>query len=303
MQHGYSYAATLTVAQKINWKIEDILDAGQGLDFSRPFMPEALVRANALPFLDAAERIRLNHIRAHGYLYTFGMVEEFILPFLMDHVRATLDGDDLRTRALLQFASEEAKHIDLFKRFRAAFLDGFGTECAVIGPPEAIAGAVLAKAPLSVALLILQVEWMTQRHYLDSVRDDAALDPQFASLLKHHWVEEAQHAKLDTLMVERLAAGMDRGSIDAAIDGYLELGALFDGGMKEQAAFDLDALARATGRAFDAAQRAAYVERQHQALRWTFIGSGMSHPNFLATVDAIAPGAAARLEALASHFA
>src|SRR5881296_2257496 len=26
-------------------------------------------------------------LRGYGYLYTFGMVEEFILPFVLDHVR------------------------------------------------------------------------------------------------------------------------------------------------------------------------------------------------------------------------
>ena len=39
---------------------------------------------------------------------------------------------------------------------------------------------------------------MTQLHYLDSVKDDGDLDPLFKSLLRHHWMEEAQHAKLDT---------------------------------------------------------------------------------------------------------
>ena len=59
----------------------------------------------------------------------------------------------------------------------------------MIGPPEAIARHVLSHDPLAVALIILHAEWMTQRHYLDSVRNDAALDPCFADLLKHHWME------------------------------------------------------------------------------------------------------------------
>lgn len=46
----------------------------------------------------------------------------------------------------------------------------------------------------------LHLEWMIQLHYVDSVRADEALDPQFCSLLRHHWMEEAQHAKLDTLI-------------------------------------------------------------------------------------------------------
>jgi len=54
---------------------------------------------------------------------------------------------------------------------------------------------VLSHDPLGVALVILHIEWMSQRHYVESVRSDERLDPLFKSLLKHHWLEEAQHAR------------------------------------------------------------------------------------------------------------
>ena len=54
---------------------------------------------------------------------------------------------------------------------------------------------------------------MTQRHFIECIRDDQGLDRQFASMLRHHWMEEAQHAMLDTLMVAELAKDMpERGS-------------------------------------------------------------------------------------------
>src|SRR5690606_16306073 len=124
-------------------------------------------------------------------LAMFGLVEEFILPFVLDHARPLLNGDDFRVRALLQFAGEEAKHIHLFRRFRTTFARGFGEECAVIGPADEIGDFVLSHDPLSVAIAVLQIEWMTQAHYLESVRGDDRLDPLFTSLLKHHWMEEA----------------------------------------------------------------------------------------------------------------
>src|SRR5262249_30201492 len=158
----------------------------------------------------------LNHIRGFDYLCTFGLVEEFVLPFVLDHARARLQDDDYRIRAFLSFAGEEAKHIQLFKLFRAEFEDGFCTTCSFIGPPSAIAEAVLKHDPLAVALVILHIEWMTQLHYVDCVRDEQDLDPQFSSLLKHHWMEEAQHAKLDTLMVEALAEGRSNDELEAA---------------------------------------------------------------------------------------
>jgi hypothetical protein len=39
---------------------------------------------------------------------------------------------------------------------------------------------------------------MTQRHYTESIKDARELDPQFKSMLHHHWMEEMQHAQLDT---------------------------------------------------------------------------------------------------------
>jgi hypothetical protein len=302
MYHQYTYEDTLAASQRINWRVEDLIGRDKRLDFSKPFIPESLARTERLSFLSGHERRTLNQIRGHGYLYIFGLVEEFILPFVMDHVRERLEGGDARTRAFLAFAAEEAKHIDLFKRFRQEFRTGFPTECAVIGPPAEIARAVLAHDPLAVALVILHIEWMTQRHYVDSIKDDHDLDPQFKSLLRHHWMEEAQHAKLDTLMVEALAAAGSDAALDRAIGEYFDIGGLIDGGLKQQTLFDLESLTAATGRRLSEAERAEFLALQHQAQRWTFLGSGMSHPNFLATLQDLRPAAREQVAKAAAAF-
>jgi hypothetical protein len=205
-------------------------------------------------------------------------------------------------RAFLSFASEEAKHIQLFRRFREEFEAGFGSRCEMIGPPEAVAKAVLSHHPLAVSLAILHIEWMTQRHFLDSVQEDQTLDPQFKSLLRHHWMEEVRHAKLDTLMVEAIAATCSDKEREDALAGYLDIGGFLDAGLAQQVEFDLESFTRATGRPLSGAEGSAYVASQRQALRWTFIGSGMSHPNFLATVDQVWPGARAQLETIVPTF-
>jgi hypothetical protein len=302
MYHDFNYEATLASSIRAAWQIEDVLPEGAQLDFSRDFLPEGLARTAAAPGLTAEQRRTLNHIRGHEYLSIFGLVEEFILPFVLDHARPQLNGDDSRVRALLNFASEEAKHIHLFKLFHKRFTDAFATDCAVIGPPEAVAAEVLRHDPLAVALLILHIEWMTQRHYLESVRDDGDLDPLFKSLLKHHWMEEAQHAKLDTLMVAALAEGRDEAGIQSALDEYLEMGLFLDNGVKAQAEFNLDALEDATGTAIAPDARAELLEQQHQALRWTYIGSGMTHPKFVATLAAMSPAARDRIAEVAPAF-
>jgi hypothetical protein len=298
----YSFQETLLASQRINWCIENIIGGDKQLDFSKPFMPESLARVEGLNFLNADEKRILNQIRGHAYLCIFGLVEEFILPFVLDHVRPSLDGDDYRVRAFLQFASEEAKHIHLFRRFKEEFRKVFDTDCAVIGPPSEVAKAVLSHHPLAVALVILHIEWMTQRHFIESIKDNKELDAQFKSLLRHHWMEEAQHAKLDTLMVEALADGMSAEEIEKAIDEYLEIGSFLDEGLKQQTLFDLDAFERATGHKLSDDEREEFIKVQQQANRRTYLGTGMTHQNFLATLGNLSAEQRKRIEEIAPVF-
>lgn len=299
MFHQYSYQETLSASEKIMWRVEDIIGGKKRLDFNKPFMPESLARVNGMCFLSLDQKLALNQIRGNTYLTLFGLVEEFILPFVLDHTRPNLDGDDYRVRAFLQFASEEAKHIHLFKRFREEFERGFGTDCPVIGPPADVAKFVLSHHPLAVALTILHIEWMTQRHYIGSIKDDQDLDPQFKSLLKHHWMEEAQHAKLDTLMIESLSSGLSDEEKERAVGEYMEIGGFLDNGLRQQTEFDLDSMERATRTRLSERDRQEFIAVQHQANRWTYLGSGMTHPNFLTSLERMHPPSRIRVEELA----
>jgi hypothetical protein len=301
MYHDFNYEATLASSLRAQWQLDDVLRTDQELDFSRNMMPESLARTAAIESLNPFERRVLNQISAHQYLSIFGVVEEFILPFVVDHARPHLLGDDWRVRAILNFAGEEAKHIQLFKRFHQAFVRGFPVECQMIGPSEAIGAEVLKHDPLAVGLVILMIEWMSQQHYLGSIRDDGDIDPLFKSLLKNHWMEEAQHAKLDTMIVDALAVGRTEEEIQKAIDEFFEIGAFLDAGLKQQAGFNLDALERAIGRKLE--DREAIEEQQHQAARWTYIGSGMIHERFTDTLNAMSRRAAERMAEAAPLFA
>ena len=123
-----------------------------GEDFSRLLSEESRRRLRTLMFELGART------PGRQSLWMFGLVEEFILPYVVDHARPQLSGDDYRVRALLQFAGEEAKHIHLFKRFRQEFEDGFGSKCDFIGPAEDVSRFVLAHSPLGVAIAILHIE-------------------------------------------------------------------------------------------------------------------------------------------------
>lgn len=307
MTYQYSFKDCLARAERITWRVEDLIGGDKTLDFQRPFMPESFARTAELDFLTASEQRTLNQIRGHTYLAMFGLIEEFILPFVMDHagpliVKPMMAGDDYKARAYLEFAAEEAKHIHLFRTFREEFAKGFGVKCDVIGPAEAVGQFVLSKPALSVSLLVLMIEWMTQKHFMDSMKDDQTLDPQFKGLLLHHWMEEHQHAQLDALMTLAIAEKLDADAIKAGFDGFWELGTFFDEGLKQQTAFDLDALERATGRKLSDAERERFLAQQHQANRWTYLGSGLTHPRFLEVVDQIAPARRAEFEAAAPVF-
>jgi hypothetical protein len=302
MQHNYSYEAALAASERIGWKVEDLIGGEKQLDFSRPFMPESLAQVKSLSFLTPGEQLALNQIRGHEYLAMFGLVEEFILPYVVDHARAQLSGDDYRVRALLQFAGEEAKHIHLFKRFREEFENGFGSKCAFIGPAEDVSRFVLSHSPLGVAIAILHIEWITLRHYIEGVRDNDRLDPQFKSLLKNHWLEESQHTKLDTLILESVVESAAPKEIDRAFQEYAEIGGFIDNGIKQQAEFELESFELATGRKLSAGERARMNEAVVKGMRWTYLGTGMTHPNFLASVEQIKPEARREIEQMAPMF-
>ena len=302
MKNNYSYQGALEASERIGWRVEDIIGGDKRLDFSKPFMPESLAQVRKLSFLSPEQQRTLNQIRGHEYLAMFGLVEEFILPYVVDHARPQLSGDDYRVRALLQFAGEEAKHIHLFKSFRREFEAGFGSKCEFIGPAEDVRKFVLSHGPLGVGIAILHIEWMTLRHYIEAVKDNQELDPQFKSMLKHHWLEESQHTKLDTLVVEELAANASESEIELAFKEYGEIGAFLDQGIQRQTEFDVESFMQASGKKLSRSEREQMSQAVLKGMRWTYLGTGMTHPNFLDTVQSIKPEARVQIEQMAPAF-
>ena len=262
-------------------------------------MPDALAGVSGIASLSESEKLVLNQIRGATYLHLFQLVEEFILPYAHRHAGDAIHGDKARVRALLTFAEEEAKHQVLFHRFAEAFEKGFPTKPEFIGPATAIASAVFGHHDLGVALLVLQLEWLTQRHYLESVKTDESLDPLFVSLLRHHWQEEAQHAKLDTLVAAELASQATPLQIEQAIDDFLKIGGILDGGLQQQVQFDVATLERAIGRTLTPAQRQEVETAQLKSYRFTFLVSGLEQPNFTQAIADLSPSGLARIAQVA----
>jgi hypothetical protein len=140
---------------------------------------------------------------------------------------------------------------------------------------------------------------MTLLHYVSSVRDNVDIDPQFSSLLRHHWLEEAQHAKLDTLMVEAIAQQLSEREIEEGIDDYLAIGGMLDAGLSQQVEMDLASFTRATGRTLSDREAERYQAVQQRSYRQTFLTSGMRYGRFQDSLAAISPEGAKKVAGVA----
>jgi hypothetical protein len=60
----------------------------------------------------------------------------------------------------------------------------------------------------------------------------------------------------------------------------MDIGKFLDGGLMAQARMDISSLEQATGRTFSDSERGEIERKQIEAYRWTFLVSGMTHPNF-----------------------
>jgi hypothetical protein len=144
-------------------------------------------------------------------------------------------------------------------------------------------------------LLTSMIEWFTQLHYVEHVRDRAELDELFRDILRFHWIDEARHARLDSLLIDEVASDLTAEEREQAIDGLLELGGAVDGLLAQQAELDIDALQAATRRTFTESERDEIRTHQQRAYRWTFLVSGLEHPNFVRIVGQLTTDGAQKL--------
>ncbi len=124
---------------------------------------------------------------------------------------------------------------------------------------------------------------------------DSAIDPLFARLLKMHWLEEAQHARIDALELDKLLSVATPAQIATAFDDYIDLIAAFDGLLAAQAKMDAVSLEKAIGRSLGESESADVIAAQHRGYRYTFLTSGMDAPQFIDTMKKISIDAASRI--------
>ena len=296
----YTYQSCIQNSEKVSWKISDVLPETAVLDYSKRFLPDVLTASEGFAFLSPKERLVLNQIRGNSYLYLFRFVEEYIIAMVIQHVDAEVFGNENILRALLRFAEEEVKHQQLFVKFGELFAKSFGVPCNVAGNPEEVAGFIMQKSAMAVLLMTLHIELFTQHHYTASVRDNEAegLDPLFKSMLKHHWLEESQHAKIDALELDRLASDSTSEMRQTAVNDYLDILQAFDGLLLGQVNLDIESLHAKTGRALNPAEREEFIKVQHRSYRFVFLVLGLTNPTFAKHIAVFSPESAAKVAAM-----
>jgi hypothetical protein len=302
LTHEYSYETCLDGSVRNAWTVEDCF-RGRDFDFAKPFLPDRIAGVSGIGCLDDDEKRMLNQIRGNSYCHIFAFVEEYIVPLVVDQARGDVYGDETRLWSLLRFAEEEVKHQEMLRRACDQFEAGFGTSCGLVPGREDVARAVLGTSPLTALLLTSMIEWFTQLHYVEHVRDRTELDELFRDILRFHWIDESRHARLDSLLIDEVAGDLTADQREQAVDGLLELGGAVDGLLAQQVELDIDALQAATGRSFTEPERNEIRTHQQRAYRWTFLVSGLQHPNFVRILEQLTAGGAEKVAQAATALA
>ena len=269
---------------------------------TKRIVPDSWVRTQHLAFLDEQEQRTLNHLRAFSYVHLFGNYEEFIPIHLTGLAHQDWHDNRAHLRALLRFGEEEMKHQQLFLRAEAVLEESCGYEIGRYFDPDKsrvieFTNAMLAYPPLSRSLTLLALEWGSQRHYVDSVRDHTGEsgDPLYVDILKYHWIEENQHTKTGVLEIERLARDMRPEELRRAFDDIQGIGGLVDKTFVGQVEQEIATLQRATGCEFTELERTALAETLHQSMTAIWAEVAFTHPRFKQVALALSKEGAATL--------
>jgi hypothetical protein len=299
LTHHHTYQTCLDGSVRNAWTVEDCFQ-GRDFDFTRSFLPDRIAGVGSISCLSDDEKRMLNQIRGNTYCHIFAFVEEYIVPMVLEHAFGDVYGDETRLWSLLRFAEEEVKHQQMLRRACGQFEAGFGVTCGLIPGREDVAQVVLGTSPLTALLLTSMIEWFTQLHYVEHVRDRGELDEVFRDILRFHWMDESRHAHMDSLLIDEVAADLTSEQKNEAVNQLLQLGSAVDGLLTKQVELDIESLQRAAGRLFGDRERDEIRIHQQRAYRWTFLVSGLEHPNFVRIVNQLSPTSGEQLAKTAS---
>ncbi|QRN96331.1 diiron oxygenase [Archangium violaceum] len=297
------YQSCIQNSERVSWRVDELLPRDTVIDFSRRILSDALTGTESISCLSAGEKLALNQIRSNSYAHLFLFLEEYVVALMSQRAGLELHGNSTHMRALLRFTEEEIKHQQLFARYTDMFARGFNVAPALLDNHVQVARAIMSKSHLAVLIFNLHMELMTQQHYVETIRNNEreALDPVFCNMLKHHWLEEAQHARLDYLEAQKILARAPE-TLDSAMNEYAEILGALRGTLSRQLELDLQTFEKAIGRTLTESERSEILAAQERSYVWTFIGMGMKTPLFLSRLRALSPAAEQRVLELAPQY-
>jgi hypothetical protein len=274
------YQRCLNNASKVNWDIDKDVFRSRSFDVSEKFLPETLSRLNELSFLSDSEQIFASQIQGRTYAYIFGLVERFINSKIMELGQEHVFGDQVVLEALVQFSREELKHQDMFRRIEQMTSQHLPEGYTMVADPDDVARIVMSKSTWAVLALTCHIEIFTQVHYLESIKPEENVSALFKDIFKYHWLEEAQHAKLDELEWERLHASCSQADLEEGVSDLIELIQAVDGILQAQAEADANYFINNMNREVATTEQDLIKKGFLKAYRWQYLVSGFQIDRF-----------------------
>lgn len=217
------YNQCIENSEKVCWKVSDLLPNDYKISYEKRFLPRSLTFENELELLTEAEARSLNQILGASYFNIFAFVEEYITLFTLNLATDYSFSENHKLRAYVRFSEEEIKHQILFRKYLQKFNQSFKVKCEFIGGAKEVASSILSNSKLCVLMLTYHLELITQQHYADSVKEDEHLDEKFKEILRCHWLEESQHARLDLYKLKEEASQQSEEDIVESTGEYLNI--------------------------------------------------------------------------------
>ena len=297
------YIQSIKNSEKSAWILDEVLPPDYNLDLTKQFIPIPMKAENKEHGnFSKQEYNLLSQLNSSCYTYFIEIIERYIVDLVMAQFPMRQTDEKDRIRAMSRFLDEEVKHQQLFERFNNVLEKNLNQRLIVPNNGEIFARKVMEKSPLSVWLLTLHTELVTQFHYSFLFKSGVDLEPKFVEILKFHWLEESQHVKIDLLEIEALAKTLSPAQLEQGMTDYVEVLKLADAELAAGNMAVLQNLKAIAGVTLSQQQESTILSNLTKTARDLTIHSGLRHPTLVSTVKSFNIGYESKLSMISKLF-